>query len=190
MGTSHLSNMLEFRKEGKVRIAAVCDVDESRLAAAVKVPARGVQPYRDYRYILERKDIDAVVIATPDHWHAVQTVHACESGKHVYVEKPASCHDRGGQGHGRRGAEAQPRRAGRGPGPHRARGAWHTCRAIRNGIVGKVDQGHLLALRQPGRREARARLRPPPRSSTGTCGSGRCAGGRTTRATCPACSAG
>ena len=45
----------------------------------------------DPRWILDDPDIDAVVIATPDHWHAHQTVHACQAGKHVYVEKPASC---------------------------------------------------------------------------------------------------
>ena len=61
-----------------------------RLAQAVNIAGVGVTPYRDYRHICLREDIDAVVIATPDHWHAVQTVHACETGKHVYVEKPAS----------------------------------------------------------------------------------------------------
>ena len=90
MGNVHLGNMLEFRKEGKVALAAVCDVDEDRLARAVQRAGPGVTPYRDYRHVLLRKDIDAVVIATPDHWHAVQTVQACQTGKHVYVEKPAS----------------------------------------------------------------------------------------------------
>ncbi|HIJ52376.1 MAG TPA: Gfo/Idh/MocA family oxidoreductase [Planctomycetes bacterium] len=91
MGGSHLRDMVRRRDRGEVNIAAVCDADENRLAGAAKTAGAGVQPYRDYRYILERKDIDAVVIATPDHWHAVQMVHAAECGKHVYVEKPACC---------------------------------------------------------------------------------------------------
>ena len=45
---------------------------------------------KDFRAILDRKDIDAVVIATPDHWHAIQTIAACKAGKDVYVEKPLS----------------------------------------------------------------------------------------------------
>ncbi|HQH06748.1 MAG TPA: acyl-CoA dehydrogenase family protein, partial [Phycicoccus sp.] len=77
--------------KGRIHIAAVCDADERRLAAASQLAGPQADVYRDYRYILQRKDIDAVVIATPDHWHAVQTVHAAESGKHVYVEKPACC---------------------------------------------------------------------------------------------------
>ncbi len=91
MGGYHLRDMAKRRDRGEVNIAAVCDADENRLANAAKTAGKGVQPYRDYRYILERKDIDAVVIATPDHWHAVQMVHAAECGKHVYVEKPACC---------------------------------------------------------------------------------------------------
>jgi len=91
MGGYHLGDMVGRRDRGEVNIAAVCDADENRLANAVKTAGEGVQPYRDYRYILERKDIDAVVIATPDHWHGVQMVHAAECGKHVYVEKPACC---------------------------------------------------------------------------------------------------
>lgn len=69
-------------------VAAVCDVYEPYNARALQRIGRSVPVYRDFRKLLENKDIDAVVIATPDHWHAVQTIMACEAGKDVYVEKP------------------------------------------------------------------------------------------------------
>ena len=78
-------------KKGEVNIAAVCDADTKRLQKAAQTAGPQAQMYADYRAILQRNDIDAVVIATPDHWHAAQTVHAAECGKHVYVEKPACC---------------------------------------------------------------------------------------------------
>ena len=142
MGMTHLTNMLRFQKEGKVRVAAICDADDNRLEAAVENASIGgasAIPYRDYRYVLERKDIDAVVIATPDHWHAVQTVHACETGKHVYVEKPASVTIREGQA---MVAAARTHKVAVqvGAQARTAKGAWQTCRAIRNGIVGKVER--------------------------------------------------
>ena len=139
MGTVHLKNMIQFRDEGKVAIAAVCEADEKRLAAAVKLAGEGVEPYRDYRSLLRREDIDAVVIATPDHWHAVQTVHACECGKHVYVEKPASCTVEEGQA---MVAAARKNRCVVQVGAQGRNGlaAWHTCRAIRNGMIGKVSK--------------------------------------------------
>lgn len=91
MGNGHLGYMLAREKRGDVNVAAVCDVDQKRLENAFSRLSEKGSAYKDYRYILERKDIDAVVIATPDHWHGVQTVHAAECGKHVYVEKPACC---------------------------------------------------------------------------------------------------
>lgn len=137
MGMTHLFNSLRFEKEGKVRVAAICDVDDNRLEAAIENANPGVLPYRDYRYIVERKDIDAVLIATPDHWHAVQTIHCCESRKHVYVEKPASVTVREGQAMVRAARENKVA-VQVGAQARTAKGAWYTCRAMRNGIVGKV----------------------------------------------------
>jgi predicted dehydrogenase len=75
---------------GHVQSGAVglCDVDEKHLATAVAKAGRSPFTCRDYRALLDRKDVDAVMIATPDHWHALQTVHACQAGKDVYSEKP------------------------------------------------------------------------------------------------------
>lgn len=73
-------------------VTAVCDVDRNRVAEAQKqlkdktgIDAVG---YGDYRKMLENKELDAVLIATPDHWHALTAIHACQAGKDVYVEKP------------------------------------------------------------------------------------------------------
>ncbi|MGI9427985.1 MAG: Gfo/Idh/MocA family protein, partial [Bythopirellula sp.] len=69
----------------------VCDPDRSRLdVAAKKAGVDAAHAVTDMRRILDDKDIDAVVITTPDHWHAPAAILACEAGKHVYVEKPCS----------------------------------------------------------------------------------------------------
>ena len=77
-----------------VEIAWVCDVDERRAGAAADHVKRdkGNSPRqtKDLRQVLDDKAVDAVVVATPDHWHAPATILACDAGKHVYVEKPAS----------------------------------------------------------------------------------------------------
>lgn len=86
----------EFMNMPNVRIKALCDVDgnvlERRLRQADQ--QQGVRPdgYADMRKLLEDKSIDAVVLATPNHWHALGTIWACQAGKHVYVEKPV-CHN-------------------------------------------------------------------------------------------------
>jgi predicted dehydrogenase len=72
------------------QVVALCDVYEPFLRRWAEKIGNGVRVYRDFREMLENRDVDAVVIATPDHWHALQTVLACEAGKDVYVEKPLS----------------------------------------------------------------------------------------------------
>ncbi len=79
-----------FKVHKDAEIVALCDVFEPYLAAARAGLDGKPDTYRDYRKMLERKDIDAVIIATPDHWHALQCVDACNAGKDVYVEKPLS----------------------------------------------------------------------------------------------------
>jgi predicted dehydrogenase len=81
-----------FLRIPSVDCPAIADVDDKHLAEGIKIVAgaRGKDPngYKDFRQILDRKDIDAVIVATPDHWHALATILSCQAGKDVYVEKP------------------------------------------------------------------------------------------------------
>ena len=82
-----------FRMVPGVRIVALCDVDTQFLGLEVrKFENRNekVAGYVDYRKLLDDKDIDAVIVVTPDHWHALMTIWACQAGKDVYAEKPLS----------------------------------------------------------------------------------------------------
>ena len=77
-------------KHKDAQIIALCDVYEPYLDKWKAKIGGGVQTYKDFRQLLENKDVDAVVVATPDHWHAIQFIQACEAGKDVYAEKPLS----------------------------------------------------------------------------------------------------
>jgi predicted dehydrogenase len=79
-----------FLTHDNARTVALCDVHKPALDAALKRVGGKADTCGDFRRVLERKDVDAVVIATPDHWHAIMTVDACRAGKDVYVEKPLS----------------------------------------------------------------------------------------------------
>jgi predicted dehydrogenase len=91
-GRDHITS---YSKLPEARIAAVCDIDQAQIERAVTLTDKltGYKPrktYQDLRKLFEDKDIDAVSIATCNHWHALATVWACQAGKDVYVEKPAS----------------------------------------------------------------------------------------------------
>lgn len=79
-----------FAKHSDCNFIAACDVNSKNLAAAAQRMSGKVDTYSDYRKLLERKDIDAVLVTTPDHWHSPITIDACAAGKDVYVEKPIS----------------------------------------------------------------------------------------------------
>ena len=86
-------NLQSFLQEDGCRVIAVCDTFKSRRARAVEVVNRkngdaGCADIADFRELLARKEIDAVVISTPDHWHVPMATMAIEAGKHVFCEKP------------------------------------------------------------------------------------------------------
>lgn len=93
MGSSH-TNLLAARKD--VRVKYVCDVDQQRLAKAAEAvrstSGKAPEQVGDMRKVFDDKEVDAVFIATPDHWHAPASILALDAGKHVYVEKPC-CHN-------------------------------------------------------------------------------------------------
>jgi len=90
-GMAHIAGYLPLPN---AEIGYICDVDsravEKGIAAVARKQQRKPQGVKDFRSILDNKDVDAVSIATPDHWHAPATILACAAGKHVYVEKPGS----------------------------------------------------------------------------------------------------
>ena len=149
-----------LREKGLAVSVAVCDVDETRLGAGFN-DLPNVTPYRDYRYLLERKDIDAVVIGTPDHWHGVQTVHAAECGKHVYVEKPACCTIEEGKA---MVAAAQKSKVAVQVGSQgRSQPeAWLMHRYLANGVIGKVQRVECFHYPSPEDTKPVPDSEPPP----------------------------
>lgn len=83
---AHINTLLKMKEADKVEINAVCDVFDKRAQQAAQLT--GGRPYQNYRELLANKDVDVVVIATPDHWHGQMAIDAASAGKHIYCEKP------------------------------------------------------------------------------------------------------
>lgn len=142
VGGQGRGNLGKFMGKSIVQAAAVCDVDSGNAAKAeraVKGKYGKCDVFGDYRKMLERSDIDAIVISTPDHWHALTTIHSCQAGKDVYCEKPltltiaqgrlmvnaARKHERIVQTGSQQRSDARFRKA---------------CELVRNGYIGKLEQ--------------------------------------------------
>jgi hypothetical protein len=139
------------------RIVAVADVDRRRVESASS--AQNCRGYTDYRALLESPDIDAVFVATPDHWHVLPSIHACQAGKDVYLEKPLSLTIREGRllvsavrKYERVLQTGSQRRSMSG---HR-RG----CELVRNGLAGKINT--VVILNYPSPWECRFEGQPVP----------------------------
>lgn len=134
--------MVNLKRIPGVRITAICDVWDHHLALAQELTGPQATKTKNYREVLERKDIDAVVIATPDHWHVPITVEACAAGKDVYVEKPLT-HD---LSEGPKVIEAQNRHQRIVQVGMQQRSMPHIQKAyqlVQSGAVGKIHKVHL-----------------------------------------------
>jgi predicted dehydrogenase len=87
-GMTHLRLQKQFASDNNIVQAAVCDISKHRVAEAAATAGADCQAFDDHRKLLERKDIDAVTVATVDHWHAQCVIDTVSAGKHVYAEKP------------------------------------------------------------------------------------------------------
>jgi len=151
MGGAHVRNLLGFED---VQVVAVCDVRrdlreatrgsvEQYYAARHKAGTyRGCDSYNEYERVLEREDLDAVVIAVPDHWHALIAIAACRAGKDVYCEKPLSRT----VGEARAMVRAAQRYGTVFQTGSQQRSSWEfrrACELVRNGYIGQVKTVHV-----------------------------------------------
>ena len=126
-----------FMEHGDNQTVAVCDLRDDYMDFAIRKSRATPKKYKDYRKLLEDKDVDAVVVATPDHWHALMFVDACHAGKDVYVEKPLSLT----VSEGRRMVQvADETKRVTQAGIHRrsAKFLQEAAEAVRNGVIGHV----------------------------------------------------
>jgi predicted dehydrogenase len=149
VGGMGAADLQYFLRSGQVEAVAIADPFAPHLEAAVQLTSGRARPCKDFRQVLDRKDIDAVVIATPDHWHAIPTIMACEAGKDVFVEKPLShtVHE------GRRMVEAaeKHRRVVQVGTQQRSTAHFqHAVDLVRNGSIGRVTNVETwLVLKRP-----------------------------------------
>lgn len=160
MGSRSSEHIKEFPKFPDVQLAAVCDVDLVRARqSAKKLGLDEKNVYQDYRKLLERKDIDAVVIASPDHWHALHTIDAALAGKDVYVEKCMTLTVVEGRAMVK-AIRGNKRVLQVGSQQRSDRNFHRACMLIRNGYIGKVTR--IIGVNYAGAWESKLPGQPVP----------------------------
>lgn len=152
VGTQGRGLLGGFLRRNDTQVVAVCDVDTTRRAHARQVVDehygkqkenfKGCAEFKDFRELIARKDIDAVVIATPDHWHAIPVVLAADSGKDIYCEKPLSLTIY--EARAMANAVRRNNRVFQTGSMQRSSAEFHkACELVRNGRIGKVKTVHV-----------------------------------------------
>ncbi len=138
------SHLMEwFGKHKDVEIGAVCDVYQSRVEEAVGRSGGKAKPYRDFRKLVEQRDIDAVVVATPPHWHPLVSIYACQAGKDVYCEKPVCLTPAEGRAMVR-AARRNNRVTQVGTQIHAGENYHRVVEIVRSGVLGKISAVRTL----------------------------------------------
>lgn len=134
-----LGDTKRIKSEPGVQVVAVCDVDKQHAQEAAQQLGPGVDTYGDFRELLERKDIDAVVIGTPDHWHTAIAIAAMKAGKDVYCEKPLTLFI--DEGKHIRDTQRRTKRVFQVGSQQRSDQRFRlACEVVRNGRIGKVKR--------------------------------------------------
>jgi predicted dehydrogenase len=129
----------DFKNHEQCQFIAAADVDASHRANFIKKVGEGSPTYNDYRHILDRHDIDAVIIATPDHWHSTATIHAAQAGKDIYCEKPLTLTLE--EGKSVANAVRNANRVFQTGSQQRSDAKFRkACELVRNGYIGKIQQ--------------------------------------------------
>lgn len=138
-GTGHVGDLVKRSAEENIEVVAISDVYQRRVTRAKNIAK--CEGYLDYRKLLERSDIDAVLIATPDHWHGKISIDAMDSGKHVYCEKPLTHTVE--QAIAVRNAVRKYKKVLQvGPNATAEDGYWQANKAVQDGRIGKVTWAH------------------------------------------------
>ncbi len=139
IGVQHVH---DFKQQADADLIAVCDAHQGRLDQGATACGNSAKTYRDFRKLLENKDVQAVVISTPDHWHALMSILSCAAGKDVYVEKPMTVFVEEG-----RWMVQAARRHNRivqvGTQQRSGKHYYRVVELLRNGAIGKVHSARL-----------------------------------------------
>lgn len=159
---SHVAALNQLVQEGNIEIAAICDCDQEKLDGAAKsypeLADKKLVVYSDQRKLFDDKSIDAVSFSTQDHWHALQTIWACQAGKDVYIEKPLSH----GIWEGRKMVEAArkyQRMVQVGTQNRSSPNVMEGIKKLKEGVIGKLYMARGLAYKMRGNM---GKIKPKP----------------------------